>query len=107
MVDNKFYGAGKFILIISMAYCLSGIWKMFVGYLIAAGKTKLYSYVTFIAAFMNILLNYILLKAFGLIGSAWATLISMGFGALLTIYVSTRVYKMPWGFFLAKHRIVL
>lgn len=98
MVDRKFYAASQFILLISMAYCFDGIWKSFIGYLIYHDKTRVYSKIVLISAIINIVLNYVLLKRIGLIGSAWATFISLGVGAFLTVIVGIRCHPMPWLF---------
>jgi len=96
MVDKRFFGAGQFIFLISLAYFFDGVWKMFVGYLIYKGKTKTHAYIVLFSAAINIILNYILLKQIGLIGAAWATLVSFVVGAVLTIIISVRSYAMPW-----------
>lgn len=96
MIDKRFFAAGQFIFLISMAYCFDGIWKMFIGYLIHKGKTRTYSFIVFISASVNIVLTYILLKRIGLIGAAWATFISFGIGAALTLIVGIRSHPMPW-----------
>lgn len=96
MVDPKFYSASKFIFLISIAYFFDGIWKMFIGYLVHAGKTKTYSNIVIVSAVVNVVLNYIFLKRYGVIGSAWATLISFAFGAVATGYCACRIYPMPW-----------
>lgn len=95
-VDKKFYAAGNFVFLISLGYCLYGIWKIFIGYLIYKEKIKTYSGIVVVVAVGNILLNYILLKKIGLIGSAWASLISFGIGAILTVVAATRSHPMPW-----------
>lgn len=96
MVDEKFYAASQFVFLVSMAYCFSGIWKSFTGYLIYKGRMKAYSNIVLAAAVVNIVLNYVLLKKIGLIGSAWATFISLALGALLTVIMGTRCHPMPW-----------
>lgn len=96
MVDEKFYGAGKFVFLISSAYCVGGIWKMFSGYLIFKGKTKVYSYITCATAVVHVGLSYLLLSNFGLIGSAWAMFFSMLLGAVLTVVAGVVSYPMPW-----------
>ena len=96
MVDSAFFSAGQFIFLISMAYCFDGIWKMFTGYLIYKGQTRTYSFIMLISAVVNILLNYILLQKIGLIGAAWATFISFGVGAALTIFAGCKSHPMPW-----------
>ena len=96
MVDKNFVPAGQFIFLISMAYCFDGIWKMFIGYLIHKGRTKTYSYIILVSAIVNIVLNYMLLQKIGLLGAAWATFISFGVGAILTIFAGCRNHPMPW-----------
>jgi O-antigen/teichoic acid export membrane protein len=96
MVDERFFGAAQFIFLISIAYCFDGIWKMFLGYIIFLGRMKTYSTITIVAAIIQIILNYIMINAFGLIGAAWATFISMMIGALITITVAIKSYHMPW-----------
>ena len=96
MVDKEFYAAGQFIFLVAMAYCFDGIWKMFTGYLIYREKTKIYSFIVLFSAIVNVVLNYILLQKIGLIGAAWATFVSFGVGAILTVYAGARVHPMPW-----------
>lgn len=96
MVDERFFGAAQFIFIISIAYCFDGIWKTFLGYLIFTGRMKTYSAITIGVALIQVMLNYIMIKTFGLIGAAWATCISMVVGAMLTITIAAATYKMPW-----------
>lgn len=96
MVDKRFFAAGQFIFLISMAYCFDGIWRMFIGYLIYTGKTKTYSYIILVSAIVNIVLNYTLLQKIGLIGAAWATFASFGVGAILTVFAGYRCHPMPW-----------
>jgi len=97
MVDQKFYVAGQFIFLISLAYCFDGIQRMFSGYLIYQGKTKTFSGIIFFIAVFNVVANYILLRKIGLIGAAWATFLSFLIGAIITIVISIRSHRMPWG----------
>jgi Na+-driven multidrug efflux pump len=62
MVDENFYTAHKFIFLIALAYCFDGIRKLFQGYLIHLGKTKIFSLIIVFSACINIILNYVLLK---------------------------------------------
>lgn len=96
MVDKAYYQAGDFVLLISLAFGVSGISKLFSGYIIAAGRNRLYALITCISAAVHVGLTYILLIHCGLIGCAWATLISMCFGAALTISFGLRNTQMPW-----------
>jgi O-antigen/teichoic acid export membrane protein len=96
VVDKRYHAAGQFILLISLAYCFDGIWKMFIGYLINAGKTRIYSAIVALVAVGNAGATYFFLNRFGLIGVAWAMLVSFAFGTILTIVFATRCNRMPW-----------
>jgi O-antigen/teichoic acid export membrane protein len=98
MVDRKFYAAGEFIFLISMAYCFDGIAKLFTGYIIYEGRTKMYTFIIALSAGVNVILNYILLNRIGLIGAAWATFISFGVQLILTITLANKYHPMPWFF---------
>ncbi len=98
MVDRKFYAAGKFIFLISMAYCFIGIAKLFLGYLVYEGRTTIYTFILAFSAGINIIVNYILLNTIGLIGAAWATFISFGVLLILSITIANKYHPMPWFF---------
>jgi len=97
MVDERYHAAGSLIVLISMAYFLDGVWKMFAGYLIFKERTGLYSLIVLLSAIFNIALNYVLLPKLGIAGAAWATLASFFLGACLTVVVSIKICTMPWG----------
>lgn len=96
MVAPQFTGARRFTFLLCIAFWLSGIWKLFTGYLIVESKTKLYAYITSGAAVFHIILTIFLLRTIGLIGAAWATLVTFGLATLLTIVASLKVHPMPW-----------
>jgi len=96
MVDERFFGASKFILLISIAYFFDGVWKVFTGYLVSSGRMKTYASINMFSALLHLFLSYLLIKYLGLIGAAWATCISMMAGAAVTILIATRVHDMPW-----------
>lgn len=96
LVDEKFHSAGDYIFLISMAYCFQGIWIIFNEYLIFNEKTAIYSYIVVVSGAINISLNYILLKKIGVIGAAWATFVSFGVCAMLSIIGGIICHPMPW-----------
>jgi len=51
------------------------------------------------AALVNLGLNYLLISRFEMMGAAYATLLSYTFLSVLTLYVSGRVYKVPYEYF--------
>lgn len=95
-VGTRFRAGSEIVLPVSMAYFFDGAWKMFIGYLVYEGRTKMYSAILSISAVINVLLLILLLPRYGIVGAAWATLVSFFAGCILTVIAATRVHKMPW-----------
>ncbi|NLK71578.1 MAG: flippase, partial [Clostridiales bacterium] len=81
---------------IALSYAFDGMYKMVVNYIFYAQKTYILAWITFLAAGINIILNYLLIKINGAIGAAQATTATFALQFLLTWFLSSRVYKMPW-----------
>jgi len=96
MVDRRFVTAARFTLLISVAFWLSGAWKLFGCYLIAEGKTRLYGLITVGVAALHIGLTLFLLKTLGVIGAAWATMFTYGAATALTLASALKIHPMPW-----------
>jgi O-antigen/teichoic acid export membrane protein len=96
MVDVRFADARKFTLVLSLGFWFSGVWKMFNGYLIAKGRTKLYGYITAGSAIFHVVVTWFLLNRIGLMGAAVATLITFAFATIVTAWAAIRLYPMPW-----------
>ena len=96
MVGKDFFAADKFIILIAMAYCFDGIWKIFMFYLVQQSKTQTFSNIVLLSAVINVILTYVLLNEIGTIGAAWALFISYAIGTIITIIAAIRSYHMPW-----------
>lgn len=96
MVDNRFDEARHFTLLLCLGFGLCGSWKMFNGYLIAAGRTRLYGTITSVTAVLHVALTWWLLRRIGPMGAAWATLLTYAFATTATIIAAHRIYPMPW-----------
>ncbi len=103
-VDEKFYGAGKFILWVSIGYAVQGVYKIFFPYLVHISKTSFLAFSTVIAAILNLMFNYILIKEFGTVGAAYATIISFSVSAVLVFWYQNKNYYMPWGLSYTKEK---
>jgi O-antigen/teichoic acid export membrane protein len=96
LVGKSFLSATSYIIWIAIGYSFNGMYMMVTNYIFYEEKTSYLSWMTFIAAGTNILLNYFLINAYGAIGAAQATTITFFIQFLLTWYLASRVYKMPW-----------
>ena len=96
MVDDRFTEARHFTILLCLGFWMSGTWKMFSGYLIAANRTKLYGYITTAAAILHVGLTWGLLNRLGPMGAAWATVLTFAFATLATIVAAGKIHPMPW-----------
>ncbi len=60
-----------------------------------AKRTIYLIYISAFAAVINIILNFLLIPEFGIIGACWASLSSMCFAMLLSAVLGRRVFDMP------------
>jgi O-antigen/teichoic acid export membrane protein len=96
LVGESFFNATYYIIWIAVGYSFNGMYMMTANYIFYEEETYLLSWMTFIAAGTNILLNYFLINAFGAIGAAQATTITYIVQFIFTWYLASKVYKMPW-----------
>lgn len=64
-----------------------------------ASRTKVFAYLVWAAAALNIALNWVLIPAMGVAGAAWATLLAYFFLSAGFLYFTQRYYPLPfaWG----------
>ena len=97
LVQNKEYWSGTAIVpIMSFAFLITGM-NYFVNIgMTLKNKTRYYIIPTFVAAIINIGLNFIFIKRFGFIGAAWSALISQAINTMLITVIANNF--MPIGF---------
>jgi len=95
-VDSKFFGAGVYIFWIALGYVFFGIYQIFFPYLVHIKRTSFLAISTVIAALINLILNYVLIKYFGAIGAAYSTIISFAISAFLVFWYQKKHFWMPW-----------
>lgn len=98
-VNEKFYQAKEFILWIALGYAVHGTYKIFFLYLVHISKTLFLAISTITAALVNLVLNYVFIKAFGAIGAAYATIAAFSISATLVFWYQNKNFYMPWGKF--------
>lgn len=95
-LDESFNSSSEYVLWVALGYAFNGMYLMVVNYIFYSEKTYLLAIITFSIAILNIVLNYIFIKAFGAIGAAQATTIVFLIKFLWVWYLSNKVHKMPW-----------
>jgi len=99
------YGESKvYVLWVSMAMAVQGMYFMMFPYPVHVGKTKFLGIITGVTAVINLIGNYLLIKLYGPIGAAQSTLISYVVLFLSVWWYSNRIYPMPWFRFKSQQR---
>ncbi|MGE6791808.1 flippase [Pseudomonas guineae] len=64
-----------------------------------ANRTKVFAYLVWVAAVLNIGINWLLIPALGVVGAAWATVLAYVFLSSGFLYFTQRYYPLPiaWG----------
>lgn len=94
MASSEYHGAAHIVPIIVLSYILFGISNFFTLGIMLTNNTKYIAYTQISAAIINILLNFILISRYGIIGAAISTLSSFLFLAVFNFIISQRLYHI-------------
>jgi len=75
-IDIKFHDSKVYFFSLLLGFAFQSFYFLFTNYLFYYKKTALLSLITFSGASINLVLNYILIKQYGVIGVAYATAIT-------------------------------
>ncbi len=96
---GKDYLVGIYIVpVVLFAYIFHGMYVNFNAGLYIEEKTKYFPYVTAAGATINIIVNFLLIPVWGIMGAALATLASYLTMAILMYFVSNKFYKVKYEF---------
>lgn len=91
------YSEGKVVvLFIALAHAFNGMYKMHVNYIFFVKKTHLIFIISTTTGSLNIILSYLFINSWGLIGAAISLCVINIVGYLLAWYIGNRVYPMNW-----------
>jgi O-antigen/teichoic acid export membrane protein len=94
--NSALWAAAPVIPVVALAYALHGVFLLTSIGIGVEKKTRYYPVVTFTAAAVNISANFVLIRTFGMMGAAWATVLSYGVMASLGYGISQRVHPIPF-----------
>jgi len=101
-INPNFIEGKKIVPLVGLAYFFWGIYLIFSGILQFEKKSKLISTISIVAFAINLILNYFMIKEYGYMGAAWATLITFAFQAASTAYYAHQTTHLPWLSFFRK-----
>jgi O-antigen/teichoic acid export membrane protein len=94
-----FWVAAPIVPLIACAYLLHGAFLLTSIGISIEKKARFYPLITAVSAAINLSANFTLIPRWGMMGAAWATVISYGVMAALGCWISHRLYPIPfeWG----------
>jgi len=95
-LGKDFRDATVYVVWISLGYAFNGMYKMVTNYIYYVNKTYLVGCITLVAATINVICGYLLIRINGRIGAAQAMMFSFLLSYLITWFVSAKIYPMPW-----------
>jgi len=96
MTTPKFYGAHVVVPLVAVSYILYGVMYMTNSALETQSKTRYMVPIIFICAAINLALNYLMIPRYGMMGAAWATVISYIVLVVITVIVNLRFWYIPY-----------
>jgi O-antigen/teichoic acid export membrane protein len=95
LIDPSFYEAKKYVPLLLLGFIFQSIYFLFANFIFYSKKTQVLALITFSGAILNLILNYILIKDYGVIGVAYSTAITWFLFMLVTIIiVKLKFYKV-------------
>jgi O-antigen/teichoic acid export membrane protein len=97
VIFGSAYAEGKEVVyLICFAYAFDGMYKMHVNYIFYTKKTHFIFFITMTTGLLNIVLSYLFINMYGLMGGALSLCVINFIGYLLSWYIGNRVYPMKW-----------
>lgn len=96
LIDPSYNKGIIYVFWTSMGYFFWGVYIVFAGFIFYKKKTKQLGYLAILNVVLNILLNYFLIQKFGALGAVYATCISFFVIAIIVIYSTGLLIKLPW-----------
>lgn len=95
----EYHAAAPVIPVVALAYVLHGAFLLTSIGIGIRKEARYYPMVTAAAAATNVAANFALIPSFGILGAAWATVLSYAVMAVLGFVISQRLYPLPleWG----------
>lgn len=97
LIGEDFWMGLNIVPVLLGAYWFQGWYQNFAAGIFIKEQTRILPKITLIGAAITIVANLILIPIYGMMGSAWATLISYGCMAFLLYKYSRSVYPVPYG----------
>ncbi len=107
MVTPKFYDAASYVPLVVFSMIIFGTHRHFDFGILYSKKTKYLAYINLSTAIINLSLNYILIRSYGLWGAIWSAVLVLSLQAFLMLYVSNKFFRINFEFFRVSKYFIL
>jgi O-antigen/teichoic acid export membrane protein len=98
MVTSEFFRAGKIVPLVVLSMVIFGCQYHFDFGILHSKKTKYLAYINVGCSAVQVGLNFLLIKNYGMWGAVWSSTISLGLQTFLLYLVSDRLYRISYEF---------
>lgn len=95
-INERYHDSIIIAPLIGLGYAFLGMYKLITIYIFYMKKTGILSLFTILNGGLNIAFNYVFIKYFGVLGAAYATILSMILIFIVSFVISNKIYPMPW-----------
>jgi O-antigen/teichoic acid export membrane protein len=95
-IDELYHSGILLSRILAFGFLFQGFYFMFTNYIFYSKKTKYLSFITLFSSIVVVISNFYLITFVGVLGAAYALVISYVVLCLLTAYFANRLVPMPW-----------
>lgn len=104
-INKQFKKGVIYVKWISLGYFFHGCYLLFVNIIYYVKKTNILFYWSIVNIVVNLLLNYLMINKYGAIGAAYTLCISYFLFFLAMSIISSKLYPLPWFYFLKKRLV--
>ena len=95
-INERYHDSIIIAPLVALGYSFLGMYKLITIYIFYMKKTGVLSMFTLLNGGLNIIFNYVFIKLFGVLGAAYATILSMLLVFIISFVISNKIYPMPW-----------
>ena len=96
LIDESYHSGLLLSRILAIGFLFQGFYFMFTNYIFYSKKTKYLSFITLFSSIIVVLSNLYFINLIGILGAAYALVISYMVLCLLTAYFANKLVPMPW-----------
>jgi len=100
----EYQGGIIYVFWVALAYSFFGCYSLRVGFVLYFKRNIYLTYLAFIKITLNLVLNYFLIKYYGVIGAAYATAISFFIEFVIIHFMAQYIQPLPWFYFLNRSK---